>query len=86
MYRIVILPKALHSLQSLDKPVAARIMTRLSWLSDNFDDLTPIPLKGSFSGACKLRVGDWRVIYSFDMRTRTITIHLVGHRSHVYET
>lgn len=84
MYRIVILPTALRSLGSLDKPVSRRIMTRISWLSEHLDDVTPVSLKGSFSGACRLRVGDWRVIYSFDIETRIIFIHLVGHRSQIY--
>ena len=85
MYRIVILPRAIRSLDSLDKPVARRIVDKLSWLSENFDRVTPLPLKGGFSGAYKLRIGDWRVIYSFDKASRSITIHLIGHRSQIYE-
>ena len=42
MYQIIILPKALHSLESLDKLVAERIMDKLSWLSENFDEVTPL--------------------------------------------
>jgi len=84
VYRIVILPKALRSLESLDKPVAERIIDRLSWLSENLDALTPLPLRGGFSGTYKLRVGDWRVIYSFDIERRSITIHLIGHRRDIY--
>ena len=84
MYRIVIPPKALRSLESLDKPVAERIIDRLSWLSENLDALTPLPLRGGFSVTYKLRVGDWRVIYSFDIERRSITIHLIGHRRDIY--
>lgn len=84
MYQIIILPKALRSLESFDKPVAKRIINKLSWLSENFDDLTPLPLRGGFSGTYKLRAGDWRVIYSFDMERRSITIHLIGHRRDIY--
>lgn len=84
MYRIIILPKALRSLESLDKPIAKRIINKLSWLSENFDDLTPLPLRGGVSGTYKLRVGDWRIIYSFDIERRGITIHLIGHRSEIY--
>lgn len=84
MYRIAILPKAFRSLESLDKPVARRITNRLSWLSENFDDLTPLPLRGGLSGTCKLRIGEWRVICSFDRERRSITIHLIGHRRDIY--
>lgn len=50
MYQIIILPKALDALESLDKFTANRILDKLSWLSENFDNLTPLPLKGAFSG------------------------------------
>ena len=41
MYRLVILPKALDALESLDNSIVKRILDRLSWLSENFDDITP---------------------------------------------
>lgn len=85
MYQIVILPKALNALKSLDKSTAKRILDKLSWLSENFDDVTPSPLKGTFLGAYKLRVGDWRVVYSFAPDKQLITIHLIGHRRDIYE-
>jgi len=84
VYRIIILPKALRSLESFDNPVAGRIIDKLSWLSGNFDDLTPLPLRGAFSGTYKLAVGDWRVIYSFDKERHSITVHLIGHRRDIY--
>jgi len=84
VYRIIILRKAFRSLESFDKPVAKRIIDKLSWLSENFDDLTPLPLRGAFSVTYKLGVGDWRVIYSFDIERRSITIHLIGHRRDIY--
>ena len=85
MRRLVILPKALDALESLDNSAAKRILDRLSWLSENFDDITPSPLKGTFSGTYKLRVGDWRVIYSFDVDEHIITIHLIGHQRDIYK-
>jgi len=47
MYRVTILPKALDALESLDKVTVKRILDKLSWLSENFDNLTPFPLKGA---------------------------------------
>ena len=85
MYQVIILPKALGILESLDKAVANRILDRLLWLSENFDNLTPLPLTGSLSGTYKLRVGDWRVIYTFDIDKHIITVHLVGHRRDIYK-
>ena len=85
MYRLIILPKALDALSSLDKPSAKRILDRLSWLSDNFDNITHVPLKGNLAGTYKLRVGDWRIIYSFSLDKHIITIHIIGHRREIYK-
>lgn len=82
---MVILPKALDTLESLDRGTAKRILDKLSWLSENLDDLTPLALKGTLSGTYKLRVGDWRVIYSFDVDEHIITVYLVGHRRDIYK-
>ena len=38
-------------------------------------------LKGLF----KLRVGSYRVFYSFDREERIITVHLMGHRREIYK-
>ncbi|MFB2835159.1 type II toxin-antitoxin system RelE family toxin [Floridanema evergladense] len=32
----------------------------------------------------KLRVGDYRVVYTFSTESRIITIHRIGHRSEIY--
>jgi mRNA interferase RelE/StbE len=42
-------------------------------------------LAGSFAGLFKLRVVDWRVLYTTDSRQRTITAHVIAHRSKVYK-
>jgi len=48
MYRVTVLPKALDALEPLDKVTVKRILDKISWLSQNFDNLTPFPLKGAF--------------------------------------
>mgnify|MGYP001132524348 CR=1 FL=1 len=85
MYQLVILPKALESLESLERSSAKRILDKLSWLSENFDNITPLPLKGALSGTYKLRVGDWRAIYSFDVDRHVVTVHLIGHQRDIYK-
>jgi len=85
VYQVIILPKALHSLQSLDKPTAKRILDKLSWFSENFDNIIPLPLKGALSGTYKLRVGDWRVVYSSEVDKHVITVYLIGHQRDIYK-
>ena len=36
------------------------------------------------SSLFKLRVGDYRVLYSFNDETEIITIHRLGHRREIY--
>ena len=65
-YQVIILPKAFEDLSKIDKTVAERITDKLTWLSENIDNITPLPLKGDLSGLYKLKVGDWRIIYDID--------------------
>ena len=85
LYRIEFKSDALDDLRRLDQAVARRVMTRLKWLSGNFDALTPEALAGEFKGLFKLMVGSYRAIYSVDQGKHLVTIHFVGHRSEVYK-
>jgi len=73
------------SFSSLDKVVAQRILNKLKWLSQNIEDVSPLPLKWKYEGLFKLRIGDWRVIYDIDRDQKMITAHKVGHRSEIYK-
>ncbi|MBM4081682.1 MAG: type II toxin-antitoxin system mRNA interferase toxin, RelE/StbE family, partial [Planctomycetes bacterium] len=48
--------------------------------------LVPEPLTGPWKGKYKLRVGDWRAVYTADKSERLISVHRVGHRSEIYTT
>ena len=85
MYQIIILPKAIDDLSRIDKATAKRIIDKLTWLSENFEIITPIPLVSSFSGFYKLRVGDWRVLYETNREQNIITVHKIGHRKEIYK-
>ncbi|MCC5623365.1 type II toxin-antitoxin system RelE/ParE family toxin, partial [Nostoc sp. CHAB 5715] len=52
--------------EALTSTIQERILHKIRWLSENFEDLTPQPLSADLSGLFKLRIGDYRVIYSFD--------------------
>jgi mRNA interferase RelE/StbE len=53
------------------------------WFSENFERLVPDPLSDEFKGAYKLRVGDWRVVYTVERKT--VVIQFVGHRKEIYK-
>jgi mRNA interferase RelE/StbE len=85
VYRVIILPKALKDLSGLDKAISKRIIDKLTWLSENAETITPMPLSEKYAGFFKLRIADWRVIYDVDHEKKIITVHKVGHRREIYK-
>ena len=75
--------EALDDLQKIDRPIVKRILNKISWLSQYFDNITPEALSRDMSGLFKLRVGDWRVVYTIEKNM--IIIKAVGHRREVYK-
>ncbi len=79
------MPDAWEALRKMDKQVVRRIVGRLIWLAEHVHEVVHQPLHGEWASCFKLRVGDWRVIYSLEHETCTIVVHLVGHRSSIYK-
>ncbi|MCD6340662.1 MAG: type II toxin-antitoxin system RelE/ParE family toxin [Desulfurococcales archaeon] len=75
---IVWYEKALKDLQSLPRDVQKRIKSAVEKLPRG--DVKP--LAGSFKGAYRLRVGQWRVLFFF--RGKDIVIFRVKHRKEAY--
>ena len=84
-FAIKFTPQAEEDLSRRDKKIAQNISNKIEWLSQNIENIIPAPLKGKFKGKYKLRVGDWRVVYSFEHSTQIITVYAVRHRSEVYK-
>jgi len=61
-YQVKFMPEAVDDLSRLDKVIARRILTKVRWLSENFDTLTPEVLISEWKGLFKLRVGSYRVV------------------------
>ena len=73
---------ALGDLDRLDPIVRERVLLKVSWLEDNFVDTVPEPLHLELKGLYKIRIGDYRAVYS--VRRNIITIEAVGHRRDIY--
>ncbi len=84
MYTLRILKSASRELAQLDNEPARRIVARIRWLAENFEEIKPKVLKGELAGLYKLREGDYRVIYEVIRREKVIVIHSIGHRRDVY--
>ena len=71
-YTLVFTEDAAADLARLDKAVAARIVSKLEWLAQNAETVQHVALTGDWSGYYRLRVGDYRAIYTLDREGRLI--------------
>ena len=69
----------------LDSSVRRRILKKLKWFMDNFENVIPLPLGGPLKGFFKLRIGDWRVIYEAEEEKGLVTVHSIDHRNKIYK-
>ena len=74
---------ALKELEEIDPAISKRIIEKIVWLQQNFGDLIPNRLHHGLRELYKLRIGDYRAIYSVDQDL--IIIEKVGHRRDVYK-
>lgn len=77
--------EATEDLEKLDRKIRNRVIEKIRWLKENFDQIIPLPLGGKWQGFFKLRVGDWRIIYEIENLRKEIFIHQIGHRSKIYK-
>jgi mRNA interferase RelE/StbE len=84
-YTIELTSRALKDLSRLAKAVRVRIGNRVDALANDSRPRGSIKLSGS-DDLFRIRVGDYRVIYSVDDEERIITIARVKHRRHVYRS
>lgn len=83
-YSIEYEPEAIADLHKLTQTVRERVVKKINWLADNFDQINPQSLTADLAGLFKLRVGDYRVIYEFKREEEIIFIDRVRHRREVY--
>ncbi len=76
--------EAKEDLAKLEKTTARQVFSKLRWLAKNFDSLSPEPLSGDLKGFYKLRVGDYRTLYTFEKAQ--LIVHFIRHRREVYKT
>lgn len=83
MYRLAIKKSAKKELDKLPDRIFLNIDKAILSLNEN---PFPYPQSKKLKGeeTCRLRVGDYRVIYSVNEEQKTITIFRVRHRKEVY--
>jgi len=86
-YNVVFRKSASRQLRKLPADVIKRIAGRIDQLENNpfphgFEQLKVYRDPPIY----RMRVGDYRVLYTVDSSTYTITIHGIGHRREIYRS
>lgn len=83
-YRIEFVPSARRGLGRLPRDAQVRIGRRIDALAEDPRPRASKPLKGTLKGRRRLRVGDYRVIYSVRDDVLVVLVASVASRSVVY--
>lgn len=83
LYDVRVLPSALRTLVKLDKPIRRRVQTAIDALASNPKPHGAIALQG-MSGAYRIRVGDYRIVYEIVNGELVVFVVDLGHRSEIY--
>jgi mRNA-degrading endonuclease RelE of RelBE toxin-antitoxin system len=89
VYKVTFLPEAERSLKKLSGEPFARIVEKIDWLQKKSDLIVHHPLTSlpdDLKGLCRVRVGDYRIIYWIYSETKTIKVYAIEHRSRVYKS
>jgi mRNA interferase RelE/StbE len=84
LYNIEWKPSARKELRNLNKVTIIRILSAIEKLAENPSPHDSRKLRGSIN-TYRIRVGDYRVIYSVSPPALTIEIIRIGHRRDIYK-
>ena len=86
-YRVEIGSKADRQLAELDAAIGGSVECKIRWLAENAAVMVHRRLVGmpeDLAGLCKLRVGDYRILYWNYPAQELVRIYRIQHRSEVY--
>ena len=84
-YTITIKKTAAKELELLPKKILYAVTTAIYDLGENPRPRGCKKLKGSKDNYWRIRIGDYRVLYSIDDVIRIVDVQKVGHRRDIYE-
>lgn len=82
-YALTFRPAALRALRKLDRQIAERIKAATEALRDDPRPSGAKMLTGSH-GLWRIRIGDYRIVYTIDDQRRIVRVAAAGHRRDVY--
>ena len=84
-YEIRLTREAEADIRRLDPVIARRVISKLQWLAANTETVKHEALLAAWQGVFKLRVGDYRVLYTLETPSRRIIVHFARNRREVYK-
>lgn len=85
IYRIQIRKQALKEMEALPVSANKKIVAAIENLSENPRPAGCKKLKGERESLWRIRIGDYRVIYSIEDVVRIVEIRKIGHRKEIYD-
>jgi len=82
-YSIEITREALRALAKLDKPIRRRVQAAIDQLGAEPRPYGARALQG-LKGAYRVRVGDYRIVYTIDDGRLIVVVVDLGHRREIY--
>jgi mRNA interferase RelE/StbE len=86
-YQVEVGGKADAQLAALDAAIGASVECKIQWLAANAPGMVHRRLVGmpeDLAGLCKLRIGDYRILYWIYPAKKLIRIYRIQHRSEIY--
>lgn len=83
-YTLLVKPSARKELGALDDKLVARVVPKMEALIENPRPGGCKKLAG-FRDLWRIRVGDYRIVYAIDDKTKRVEVMRIAHRSEVYE-
>jgi len=87
-WSVEISQKGQDDINRLDESVRIKIEDKIIWLAEHAEEIIHQHLKSlpeDLIGLCKMRVGDWRILYWPHENIKTLRIYRIFHRSIAYK-
>ena len=89
MYKVIFLSDAEASFRKLDRSLQKRVAQKIDWLAKHADRVLHHPLTAlpdDLRGLCRMRIGDYRLLYWVYNETKQIKVYEIEHRSKNYRS
>ncbi len=83
-YAVLVERQAEKELRNLPLQILRRVDARLLALSEEPWPRGALKLKGKEGEAWRVKVGDYRILYTVDTRQEVVKVYRIGHRRGVY--